>query len=160
MGRLPCYRECFFCGPEGDGLKMKIELVEGVVFCDFTLEARFQGWEDVAHAGIVTGIMDEVMWWTIFAETRKLTLTRRLETEFLRPVYCGKPHRVQGKLLRQEHGNIHVEAAIAGEDGKAAARGHGLFRVARNIAPSEFATKLDFSHVSQEMKAMLLSEST
>lgn len=160
MSRLPCYKECFFCGPEGDGLKMKIELADGVVSCDFAVAAKFQGWDDVAHAGIVTGIMDEVMWWTIFAETRKLTLTRKLETEFLRPVYCGKPYRVQGKLVRQEHGNIHVEATIAGEDGKAAARGIGLFRVARNIGSSEFATKLDFSHVSPEMKEMLLSMPT
>ena len=158
MSRLPSSKACFFCSPDGDGLKMKIELADGLVFCDFTVAAKFQGWDDVAHAGIVTGIMDEVMWWTIFAETRKLTLTRRLETEFLRPVYCGKPYRVQGKLVRQEHGNIHVEATIEGEDGKAAAKGHGLFRTARNIAPSEFATKLDFSHVSQEMREMLLSD--
>jgi acyl-coenzyme A thioesterase PaaI-like protein len=156
MSRLPCSKDCFFCSPEGDGLKMKIELTDGAVFCDFTVAAKFQGWEDVAHAGIVTGIMDEVMWWTIFAETRKLTLTRKLETEFLRPVYCGKPYRVHGTLVRQEHGNIHVSATIEGQDGKAAARGHGLFRVARNIAPSAFATKLDFSHVSPEMKEMLL----
>lgn len=158
MSRLPCYKNCFFCGPEGDGLKMKIEFTDGVVLCDFTVEPKFQGWDDVAHAGIVTGIMDEVMWWTIFAETRKLTLTRKLETEFLRPVYCGKPYRVRGKLVRQEHGNIHAEATIEGEDGKTAARAHGLFRVARNIAPSAFADKLDFSHVSQEMREMLLSD--
>ncbi len=156
MNRLPCYKECFFCGPDGDGLKMKIQLKDGVVFCDFTVANKFQGWDNVAHGGIVTGILDEVMWWTIFAETGKICVTRRMEAEYLRPLLCGVPYRVTGKMLHQERGSIHVSANIEDTHAKTVARGKGLFRVARHIPHDAFATKLDFSHVSPEIKEMLL----
>jgi acyl-coenzyme A thioesterase PaaI-like protein len=157
MGLLPCYKDCFFCGPHGDGLKMLIQFKDGAVFSDFTLDAKFQGYDNVAHGGIVTGILDEVMWWTIFALTGKITVTRRIDTEFLTPVYCSTAYRVKGKLLDQRHGNIYVSAAIEDGHGKAASRGNGLFRTARHTTPAELAAKLDFSHVSSDMKEKFLA---
>jgi acyl-coenzyme A thioesterase PaaI-like protein len=157
MNLLPCYKECFFCGPDGDGLKMKIRFKDGTVFCDFILAAKFQGYDNVAHGGIVAGILDEVMWWTIFLETKKICLTRKLDTEFLRPVYCGVSYTVKGKLLHEERGSIHVSAIIEDSHGKKTARGNGLFRIAKQATPGTFATKLDFSHVSDQIKDMFLA---
>ena len=157
MNLLPRYKECFFCGPDGDGLKMKIQFKDAIVFCDFILAAKFQGYDNVAHGGIVAGILDEVMWWTIFLETKKICLTRKLDTEFLRPVYCGASYTAKGKLLHEERGSIHVSAIVEDTHGKVAARANGLFRVAKQIAPRQFATKLDFSHVSDQIKDMFLT---
>ena len=157
MSLLPCYTDCFFCGPHGDGLKMLIQFKDGAVFSDFVLDAKFQGYDNVAHGGIVTGILDEVMWWTIFAVAGKISVTRKMDTEFLRPVYCAAPYRVKGKLLEQRHGNIYVSGVIQDSHGKVAARGNGLFRPAKHITPDALTAKLDFGHVSADMKEMFLA---
>ena len=34
---------------------MKIQFKDGTVFCDFILAAKFQGYDNVAHGGIVAG---------------------------------------------------------------------------------------------------------
>jgi acyl-coenzyme A thioesterase PaaI-like protein len=157
MSLLPCYRDCFFCGPHGDGLKLHIQFKDGSAFSDFSLDGKFQGYDKVAHGGIVTGILDEVMWWTIFAGAGKVSVTRKMETEFLTPVGCAVPYRAKGKLISQRHGNMYVSGTIEDSHGKVAARANGLFRAARHIAPGELLAKLDFSHVSPEIKEMLLA---
>ena len=157
MNLLPCYKDCFFCGPHGDGLKMHIQFKDGSAFSDFALDPKFQGYDKVVHGGIVTGILDEVMWWTIFAGIGKISVTRKMETEFLRPVYCAAPYRVKGKLLDERHGSIYVSGAIEDSHGEVAAKGNGLFRLAKHITPGALAAKLDFSHVSPDMKEMLLA---
>lgn len=160
MSLLPCYKDCFFCGPHGDGLKMLIQFEDGSAFSDFVLEPKFQGYDDIAHGGIVTGILDEVMWWTILVAAGKISVTRKIETEFLTPVYCATSYRVRGKLLEQRHGNIYASGIIEDTQGKVAVRGNGLFRPATHTTPGELAGKLDFSHASRKMKEMLLAALT
>jgi acyl-coenzyme A thioesterase PaaI-like protein len=156
MDLLPCYTDCFFCGPHGDGLKMLIQFSDGAVFSDFVLDPKFQGYDNLAHGGIVTGILDEVMWWTIFAIVGKITVTRKMETEFLTPVQCGVAYRVTTKILQQRHGNIYISGAIEDGQGKTVSRANGLFRAAKHAAPAELAAKLDFSRTTPEMRQMLL----
>ena len=139
---------------------MRIEFKDGAVFSDFLLDAKFQGYDTVAHGGIVTGLLDEVMWWTIFALTGKITVTRKIDTEFVRPVYCSTLYRVKGKLVDQHHGNIYASGVIEDGHGKVATRGNGLYRAARHITPHELGAKLDFSRVSPDMKEKLLAALT
>jgi len=157
MSVLPCYSDCFFCGPHGDGLKMLVQYEDGTAFSDLVLDPKFQGYDNVAHGGIVTGLLDEVMWWTILAAAGRVSVTRKMETEFLRPVYCATSYRVKGKLLDQRHGNFYVSGTIEDSHGKVAVRGNGLFRPARHITSGELAAKLDFGHVSPDMKEKLFA---
>jgi acyl-coenzyme A thioesterase PaaI-like protein len=136
---------------------MSIEFEDGSAFSDFTLDPKFQGYDDIAHGGIVTGVLDEVMWWTIFVAAGKISVTRKMETEFLRPVYCAAPYRVKGKLLEQRHGNIYASGIIEDTQGKVAVKANGLFRPATHTTLAELAGKLDFSHASREIKEMLLA---
>ena len=135
---------------------MLIQFSDGDVFSDFVLDPKFQGYDNLAHGGIVTGILDEVMWWTIFAIAGKITVTRKMETEFLTPVQCAVAYRVKTKLLQQRHGNIYISGAIEDGQGKIVARANGLFRAAKHAAPTELAAKLDFSRTTPEMRQMLL----
>ncbi len=153
---LPSYSDCFFCGAHGDGLKMRIRFENGAVFSHFVLDPKFQGWDNLAHGGIVTGILDEVMWWTVFALTGTITVTRKMETEYLSPVLCGTEYKVTAELLKQRHGNIYVSGAIADSAGKAVTRAQGLFRAARHATLDELVAKLDFSRTSPEMRQKLL----
>jgi len=157
MSLLPSYTDCFFCGPHGDGLRMRIQCKDGTVFSDFVLDPKFQGYDNLAHGGIVTGILDEVMWWTIFVLTGRITVTRKMETEFLMPVRCGAPYRVTTELLQQRHGNMYISGVIEGSDGKAVTRANALFRTAKHTTPGELAAKLDFSRTSHEIRERLLA---
>ncbi|HVN24041.1 MAG TPA: PaaI family thioesterase [Syntrophorhabdales bacterium] len=157
MNLLPSYTDCFFCGPHGDGLKMRIQVKDGTIFSDFALDPKFQGYDNLAHGGIVSGILDEVMWWTIFVLTGKITVTRKMETEFLMPVRCGAPYKVTAKLLQQRHGNMYISGVIEDGEGKTVTRANALFRTAKHTTPGELAAKLDFSHTSHEMRDKLLS---
>lgn len=136
---------------------MLIHFEEGSAFSGFALDPKFQGYDNIAHGGIVTGILDEVMWWTIFVAAGKISVTRKIETEFLKPVYCSISYRVKGKLLEQRHGNIYASGVIEDSHGKVAVRGNGLFRPATHTTHGELARKLDFSHASPEMKEMLFA---
>ena len=157
MSLLPCYSGCFFCGPHGDGVKMVLQYEDGTAFSDLVLDPKFQGYGNVAHGGIVTGLLDEVMWWTIFAAAGRISMTRKMETEFLRPIYCATSYRVQGRLLSQRHGNFYVSGTVEDSHGKVAARANGLFGPARHITLSELAAKLDCRHVSPDMKERLFA---
>ena len=48
------------------------------------------------HGGIITGILNEVMLWTVFMEAKKICATWKIEVEFQRPVVCGKIYRASG----------------------------------------------------------------
>ncbi len=157
MSVLPSYTDCFFCGQHGDGLKMKIQTNEGQVFSEFVLDSKFQGWDNLAHGGIVTGVLDEVMWWTIFVLTGKITVTRKMETEYLTPLLCGISYRVSTKLLQERHGNVYVSGLIEDSEGKTVTRGTGLFRIAKHTTPDELAAKLDFSRTSADLREKLLA---
>jgi acyl-coenzyme A thioesterase PaaI-like protein len=65
-GLLPGYKKCFFCGPATGGPAMELHYGGESVFCKFVAQEKFQGYVGMLHGGIVTGILDEVMWWTLF----------------------------------------------------------------------------------------------
>ncbi len=65
-GLLPGYKKCFFCGPATGGLGLELHYTDDGAICEFTAGDRFQGYDGMLHGGIVTGILDEVMWWTVF----------------------------------------------------------------------------------------------
>ncbi len=157
MNFLPSYTDCFFCGPHGDGLKMRIQVKDGEVFSDFLLDPKFQGYDNLAHGGIVTGILDEVMWWTIFVLTGKITVTRKMETEYLTPVRCGLHYKVTATLTQQRHGNVYISGVIVDREGKTVTRANGLFRAAKHTTVDELAAKLDFSRTSPDIKEKLLA---
>ncbi len=93
MELLPRYSNCFFCGRTGDGPHLRMSVDNNVVTSQFVLEPKFQGYTDVAHAGIVTGVLDEAMWWAVFFDTFSFYFTTKMDTEFLRPVYVNTKHR-------------------------------------------------------------------
>ncbi|MEO5940103.1 MAG: PaaI family thioesterase, partial [Candidatus Limnocylindrales bacterium] len=62
---------------------------------ELSLPDRFQGWDGIAHGGIICTILDEVMAWSL-AATDNWGLTARMSVEFKRPVRLGIPVRGEG----------------------------------------------------------------
>ena len=80
---------CFACGADNEhGLKMKVYYGGELAKCRLTLPQHFQGWVTMAHGGVVTTILDEIMSYAIL-EFAGQGVTMRLETVFRKPVPLG-----------------------------------------------------------------------
>lgn len=151
---LPKYEKCFFCGPATGGLALELRYTGGSASCDFVADHRFQGYQGVLHGGIVTGILDEVMWWTLFVRTRIVCVTTKIEVDFLRPVSCGTPYSAVAELEESSAASHRLSAVIVDKKGRVCARGTGFFRKTRGITLEEVKEVLDFRGVSPEIKSL------
>jgi len=156
-GILPGYKKCFFCGPATGGLALKLHYEEGKTSCEFTAHEKFQGYDGMLHGGIVTGILDEVMWWTLFMETKKVCATWKIEAEFKRPVLCGKAYRAAGHLVRATHNTYYLDGIIEDEYGKLCAQGNASFRKTRGFTMEDITRHLDFRGVPPEIRSLFQS---
>ena len=157
MGLLPSYEKCFFCGRDSKGLKLRIEYADGACSCDFLVDDAFQGFHGVLHGGIVSGILDEVMWWTVFMEMGVISVTWKMDVEFRKTILCGKGYRAVAKCGGIAHGNYHVSGSIEDGSGKACARANAVFREAKGVKKDEFLQSLDFSGESGAVESILRS---
>jgi uncharacterized protein (TIGR00369 family) len=161
MSELPGYKKCFFCSKdEPTGVKLILRHHEGTVMCDFTVERRFQGFNGIAHGGIVAGILDELMWWTIAVETGKASMTRKMEIDLLRPIICDKQYKAKGKLLKHQHNAFWVSCIIEDDAGRTAARGKAVFKLAKDVELHHMIDDLDFTNVAPEIREIFADIST
>jgi uncharacterized protein (TIGR00369 family) len=119
---------CFGCGPANPaGLHLDFLLAEdGAVVCFTTVPATFDGHPGYLHGGIIATLLDETMSKALRAHGLS-TMTRHLETDYLRPVPSGEPIRMEGRILRGEGRKHWTEARIRNAAGKELAHGKGLF---------------------------------
>lgn len=158
-GLLPGYKKCFFCGPSTGGLGLELYHDNGNAVCEFVADSRFQSYDGILHGGIVSGVLDEVMWWTLFVETRQMCVTSKIEVEFKRPIVCGRKYRASGKFLRKAGKIYYLSGLIEDESGKVCARGGASFREWK-FALEDLAKHLDFRGVSPGMRAIFQSPGT
>lgn len=101
---------CFACGTlntSGMGLVLHVEPRR--CWTELTLERRFEGWDGIAHGGILCTILDEVMAWSLVGEDN-WGLTARLTVEFRKPVRTDQPIRADGWITRSRR-RLHDTAA-------------------------------------------------
>ena len=153
MGVLPVYTDSFFCGFERkDGLQLKMMYDKGVVYCDVNIDNRFEGYTDVLHGGMIFGILDAILWYAIFMETKKICMTRHTEMDFLKPVMCNTSYIAKGKFLSIKKRDVFATAWMEDQNGEIFARVNAIFREAKNISVESFIGKYDFSRTSPEIK--------
>ena len=87
---------CFACGTlNAGGLHLDLHVDGERCWTDLEIPERFQGWDEIAHGGIVATILDEVMAWSL-VDADSWGLTARLTVEFKRPVPLGRPIHAEG----------------------------------------------------------------
>ena len=90
---------CFACGTDNPkGLGMSFYAVGKTVRSDISLSKHHMGWENLAHGGIISTILDEIMGWTVIAFRRGFFVTRKMEVHYLRPVELHAPLTVVGEI--------------------------------------------------------------
>ena len=103
---------CFACGTlnvHGMGLVLHVE--PDRAWTETSLGARFQGWEEIAHGGIVATILDEVMGWSL-AAADDWGVTARMAVEYRKPVPLDTMIRADGWITRKRRRIIDTEARI------------------------------------------------
>jgi uncharacterized protein (TIGR00369 family) len=90
---------CFACGElNEEGLRLAIHTDPGRAWTETTLDPRFQGWEAVAHGGVVCTLLDEVMAWAVIGRGM-WGVTARLNVTFRRPIPVSTPVRAEGWVV-------------------------------------------------------------
>ena len=92
---------CFACGElNADGLHLILHTDPTGSWTELVIEPRFQGWDAVAHGGIVCTILDEVMAWSVIGRGT-WGVTARLNVAFRRPIATGSAIRARGWVVEQ-----------------------------------------------------------
>ena len=91
---------CFACGTANPiGLNLQFYRFGDAVYSDITLGKNHEGWENMAHGGIVSTLLDEVMSWTIMYFKKTFLVTRKMEVKYIRPVLIGTPLIIKGEVM-------------------------------------------------------------
>lgn len=152
-GRLPAYKKSFFLSPDReDGLQLQIFHEDGIVYSDFSIDNRFEGYAEVLHGGMIFGILDVIIWYAIVMKTKKIAMTRKAESEFFKPIMCSTPYRAKAQMLRIEDRDIFSTAWVEDAAGDVYARMNALFREGKGLAMDAFIERFDFSTTTPAIK--------
>jgi acyl-coenzyme A thioesterase PaaI-like protein len=78
---------CFACGTENPiGLNLHFYRKGKHICSDIILKKNFEGWENMAHGGIVSTLLDEVMSWAVLYFRRVFFVTRTIKIKYVKPV--------------------------------------------------------------------------
>ena len=103
---------CFACGTlNTHGLHLDLHLEPGRCWTELELGPRFQGWDEIAHGGIVATILDEVMAWSLVASDN-WGVTARLNVAFRRPVPLATPVRAEGWITQTRRRMVETAARV------------------------------------------------
>jgi len=143
-------RYCFACGTANPiGLNLEFYRFGDSVCSDITLEKYHEGWQNMAHGGIISTLLDEVMSWTIIYFKKVFFVTRKMEVKYVNPVLVGTPLTIKGMLRDEsEPPKITARAEIRDDIGKLLVRSKGEFV----ILPEE-----RLSSVPDDLKKDMLS---
>ena len=139
---------CFACGTLNvSGLQLELHAGEDRCWTELVLPDRFQGWEGIAHGGIVSTILDEVMGWALI-DHDLWGVTARMSVEFKRPVPIGQPIRAEGRVLSARRRLVEAEGVLVGlEDGTLLARSQATFVGASDARKDELKARYGFGVV-------------
>lgn len=124
-------RYCFACGTANPiGLNLQFYHSGDSVCSDITLGKYHEGWQNMAHGGIISTLLDEVMSWTIIYFKKIFFVTRKMEVKYVNPVLVGTPLTVRGMLMDEsEPPKIRARAEIRDEKGRLLVKSTGEFIV-------------------------------
>ena len=122
---------CFGCSPiNPSGLQMKFYTDDSRVFSQLTVPPHLCGWNQLVHGGVLSTILDEIMSWAAIYLLKRITLTRSMTVEFLKPVYINNRLKAEGRLLELKGRHEAVmEGILTNDEETVCARSTGNFAV-------------------------------
>jgi uncharacterized protein (TIGR00369 family) len=116
---------CFACGRDNpDGLQLPIRKAADGVELDYAVPARFQGWHDIIHGGIVATILDELCAWA-GTNAGYNVVTAELTVRWRRPLHVGQRVRGTGRIVAEKGRMLLAESRLLDESGTLIAEASG-----------------------------------
>jgi uncharacterized protein (TIGR00369 family) len=136
---------CFACGTlNTHGMQLEIHIEEGRSWTELQLERRFEGWEGIAHGGILCTILDEVMAWSLVGADN-WGVTARLAVDFKRPVPVGRTIRAEGWVTELRRRLVTTAGSIVDvADGSLLATADALYMAATEDRKRELQERYGF----------------
>ena len=142
---------CFACGSLNEhGLHLDLHVEDDRCWTRLTLDDRFQGWDQIAHGGIVATILDEVMAWSL-AAADNWGVTARLGVTYRKPVPIGRPIIAEGWITSNRRRVLATEARIAdAATGEVLATADGTYVAADDQRKAQLQARYRFRLVEPE----------
>jgi acyl-coenzyme A thioesterase PaaI-like protein len=120
---------CFGCGRENPhGLKMTFFSAEdGGVWSEWTPARESEGFNGIAHGGIITTVLDEVMGWAVYHQ-KIWAVTGKIAVNFRKPVVIGESTRAAARIVAENGRKLQVTADLRRfSDGQLLADAEAMF---------------------------------
>jgi uncharacterized protein (TIGR00369 family) len=119
---------CFVCGKDNaQGLRLSFSYPQpGRAETLCTIPARFSGWENLTHGGLLATLLDETMAHACLSGEGN-AVTAELTVRFLKPVEVGRTVKVSGEVTQARGRVVHTSGEIRTADGEEVARGEARF---------------------------------
>ena len=148
MRRVLGSRDCVICGQEHPtGMRLHFAVDAAGSESAWTVQERFAGFHGVLHGGLVLAVMDDAMWYAIYAQSG-VTLTAEATVRYRRRVEVGQAITIRGRV--QEHrGRLWTctaEVLAAGEGGEVLAIAEGKFI---SVPPRDYAAVVGDTRVHE-----------
>ncbi len=121
--------ECFACSPVNEhGLQMTFYAENDTVNSDLIIPAHLCGWNSLAHGGIISTILDEIMSWSAIYLLQKIIMTKSMTVTFKRPIKVGEELYTTGRVIEQTSDReAHMAGQIYNAAGDLCAEAEGRF---------------------------------
>lgn len=149
---------CFACGTVNPiGLNLSFYRQAEYICSDITLGKNHEGWENVAHGGIASTLLDEIMSWAMIYFRRVFFLTRSMKIKYLRPVPLHELLTAKGKIIQGGNRRLYkAKGLIQDKDKNILARGEATFAILSDEDLSMVPDKLkrDMDNLFKRFKDM------
>lgn len=110
---------CFICGrgnPTGLQTRPLLDRQARRATLELAIPSRFQGWQGLAHGGILAALLDEVSVYACMGVSSQL-VTAGIQIRYLKPVPVEQPVQVIGEVEEVRRRKLLVKARLicAGE---------------------------------------------
>jgi len=123
-------KDGFACGENNPhGLHMKFYTDEKYIFSKVNLEKDKRGWDVIAHGGIQSTILDEVMAWAAIYITKKIVLTKNMSIEFKHSVIVDTDINAVGWITDQTKKEITLKSQLYDHKNILCAEATGIYAI-------------------------------
>lgn len=138
------YKGCFVCGSDNSiGLKLRFYTDGEITRAKFLPDARYEGYKDMLHGGIVAAVLDEVMIKAILARDISC-VTAQMAVKYKAPAMIGSELLFEGKIIEIKGRVITTFGRATNSEGRIVAEATGKYMT----VPPDFEMKLKESRES------------
>ena len=120
---------CFGCSQKNPhGLKMRFYTDDAALYSWLSVPPHLCGWDGIAHGGVLSTMLDEIMGWSAIYGLRRIVMTKTMTVDYYKPVYIDDQLRVEGRVIKQtSEREAILEGKIYKEDNILCAQTRGTF---------------------------------